>query len=92
MVTPGISCVFDRMHKTISNWTRTCRVSENMYSERMNDRDTWIAWTINIGSHHPLKCVQWVVLLGGALGRMFRWSPHFLFVLYRPDSRENVRS
>ena len=21
--------------------------------------------------HHPLKCVQWVVLLGGTLGRMF---------------------
>ena len=30
--------------------------------------------------HHPLKCVQWVVLLGGALARMFDGSPQFLFV------------
>ena len=43
-------------------------------------------------SFHPLKCVQWVVLLGGALGRMFGGSPQFLFVFYRPDRRENVRS
>ena len=42
--------------------------------------------------YHPLKCVQWVVLLGGALGRMFGGSPQFLFVFYRPDRRENVRS
>ena len=42
--------------------------------------------------HHPLKCVQWGVLLGGALGRMFGGSPQFLFVIYRPDRRENVRS
>ena len=41
---------------------------------------------------HPLKCVQWVVLLGGALGRMFGGSPQFLFVFYRPDRREHVRS
>ena len=26
---------------------------------------------------HPLKCVQWMVLLCGALGRMFGGSPHF---------------
>ena len=31
-------------------------------------------------------------LLGGALGRMFGGSPQFLFVFYRPDRRENVRS
>ena len=37
---------------------------------------------------HPLKCVQWVVLLGVALGRMFGGSPQFLFVFYRPDGRE----
>ena len=42
--------------------------------------------------YHPLKCVQWVVLLGGALGRMFGGSPQFLFVFYRPYRRENVRS
>ena len=42
--------------------------------------------------HHPLKCVQWVVLWGGALGRMFGGSPQFLFVFYRPERRENVRS
>ena len=42
--------------------------------------------------NHPLKCVQWVVLLGGALGRMFSGSSQFLFVFYRPDRRENVRS
>ena len=42
--------------------------------------------------NHPLKCVQWVVLLGGALGRMFGGSPQFLFVFYRPDRRENVRT
>ena len=42
--------------------------------------------------HHPLKCVQYVVLLGGALGRMFGGSPQFLFVFYRPDRRENVLS
>ena len=29
---------------------------------------------------HPLKCVGG--LLGGALGRMFGGSPHFLFILY----------
>ena len=38
---------------------------------------------------HPLKCVQWVVLLGGALGRM---SLQFLLVFYMPDRSENVRS
>ena len=27
---------------------------------------------------HPLKCVQWPVLLGGALGRMFGGSSNFL--------------
>ena len=27
-----------------------------------------------------------------ALGRMFGESPQFLFVFYRPDRRENVRS
>ena len=43
-------------------------------------------------SDHPLKCVQRVVLLGGALGRMFGGSPQFLFVFYRPDRRENVRT
>ena len=43
-------------------------------------------------SVHPLTCVQRVVLLGGALGRMFGGSPQFLFVFYRPDRRENVRS
>ena len=32
------------------------------------------------------------VLLGGALGRKFGGSPQFLFVFYRPDRRENVRS
>ena len=42
--------------------------------------------------NHLLKYVKWVVLLGGALGRMFGGSPHFLFVFYRPDRRENVRS
>ena len=43
---------------------------------------------------HPLKCVQWVtvVLLGGALGRMFGGSPQLLFVFYKPDRRENIRS
>ena len=41
---------------------------------------------------HPLKCVQWVALLGGVLGRMFGGSAQFLFVIYRPDRRENVRS
>ena len=41
---------------------------------------------------HPLKSVQWVVLLGGALGRIFGGSPHFLFVFYRPDRREHSRS
>ena len=41
---------------------------------------------------HTLKCVQWVVLLGWTLGRMFGGSPHFLFVFYRPDISENVRS
>ena len=42
---------------------------------------------INIKMHtparklnHPLKCVQWVVLLGRAFGRMFVGSPQFLFV------------
>ena len=29
--------------------------------------------------------MQWVVLLGGALGRMFGGTPHVLFVFYRPD-------
>ena len=28
--------------------------------------------------YHPLKCVQWPVLLGGALGRMFGGSSNFL--------------
>ena len=28
--------------------------------------------------YHPLKCVQWPVLLGGALGRMFCGSSNFL--------------
>ena len=33
----------------------------------------------NWSSHyHPLKCVQWPVLLGGALGRMFGGSSNFL--------------
>ena len=42
--------------------------------------------------NHPFKCVQWVILLGGALGRLFGGSPHFLFVFYRPYRRENFRS
>ena len=51
-----------------------------------------LAWTFLIDHHwHPLKCVQWVVLLGGALGRIFGGSPPFLFVFYRPDRRGNVR-
>ena len=33
----------------------------------------WLLW-----QHHPLKCVQWPVLLGGALGRMFGGSSNFL--------------
>ena len=41
---------------------------------------------------HPLKYVQWVALLGGALGRMFGGSPQFMFVIYGPDRRENFRS
>ena len=45
---------------------------------------------ISSGKHnHPLKCVG---LLGGELGRMFGGSPHFLFVFYRSDRRENVRN
>ena len=48
--------------------------------------------TTLINNNHPLKCVQWVVLLGGALGRMFGGSSQFLFVFYRPDRREHVRS
>ena len=40
----------------------------------------------------PLEMCAAGGLLGGALGRMFGWSPHLQFVLYRPDRRENVRS
>ena len=32
---------------------------------------------------HPLKCVQWPVLLGGALGRMFGGSSNFLLTFDR---------
>ena len=31
-----------------------------------------------VSREHPLKCVQWPVLLGGALGRMFGGSSNFL--------------
>ena len=46
----------------------------------------------SVSHPHPLKCVHWPVLLDAALGRMFGGSPQFLFVFYRPDRRENVRS
>ena len=39
----------------------------------------------------PLEMCALGGLLGGALGRMFGGSQHFLFV-YRPGRRENVRS
>ena len=38
----------------------------------------------NLKEHiHPLKCVQWPVLLGGALGRMFGGSSNFLLTFDR---------
>ena len=40
----------------------------------------------------PLEMCAVGGLLGGALGRMFGGWPQFLFVFYRPDRGENVRS
>ena len=37
-----------------------------------------MVFTLYIYYNHPLKCVQWPVLLGGALGRMFGGSSNFL--------------
>ena len=44
------------------------------------------------GPRAPLEICAVGGLVSGALGRMFGGSPHFLFVFYRPDRRENVRS
>ena len=40
----------------------------------------------------PLEMCAVGGLFGGALGHMFGGSPQFLFVFYRPDRREHVRS
>ena len=37
----------------------------------------------------PLEMCAVSSLLGGAFGRMFGGSPHFLFVFYRPDRHTN---
>ena len=39
---------------------------------------SYLSQHLNISRYHPLKCVQWQVLLGGALGRMFGGSSNFL--------------
>ena len=44
------------------------------------------------GRTSPLEVCAVSSLLCGALGRMFGGSPHILFVFYRPDRREHIRS
>ena len=69
------------------NSTQGIYISLN--SNTNNEENIAIIWFY---LRHPLKCVQWVVLLCGAPGRMFGGSPHFMCVFSRPDRRENVRS
>ena len=86
----------DVKHQSIKTWMYLENISVYVYIWRHNKYDifNYIKYCrlIKCSSIAPLKCVQWVVLLGGALGRMFGRSPQFLFVFYRPDRRENVRS